>query len=200
MTARQVFSVGCRILAVYVLINAAFAIPSLMAWLSYDGSPGYVAVVSSVILLVIAVVLARMLWYRSDWIVSKLFGGDEIIPEAEENDDLASEADHEPQPVYSEDLPITLSTLQPVLLSLLGVYLFATALPSVASTLMAVIAGMNDPSEDRWTGVFFGVNRYINMSTLLPLAVRVGVGVYLAIGANGVSGWLSRVRESRIPA
>ena len=180
MTKQQYFVLGCRVAAVYVLSQGLAALPQQIAtvwshnW-SSDAYPWMIIIVS----LAVLVVVARFLWYRSDWIVDKVFGRDALLePEGNETHPIAAQTG------------IKLEDIEPIALGLIGVWVLSDAIPLLIYRILDL---------SRWTDILGGrtiSQRYVTL--VFPL-LRVILGFALVFWNGSIMSIIDRLRLKAMP-
>lgn len=186
MTTQQAFMIGCRLLAIHVVIAVLIVIPVFLKGNIFSG-PETSHFITVGILLCFTIVLVRVLWYKSDWIVGKIFGFDQLLPEAEEESDSIEDRPAEEK--------VTIVNIQPILLSLLGIYVLVSTIPEVVSLLYKLLFMESD------TGLFSTFDLFATSSTTIDIAAliaRFAVGLWLVFGSPNIVDKLSRMRSSEL--
>ncbi|MDH3523872.1 MAG: hypothetical protein OES32_09825 [Acidobacteriota bacterium] len=165
LTASELASVLLKILGIYWIVSAVLMVPNVLALRSmtgeqYDGVPGSETVFTTQLLtavFVFGVGASLLLATRS--VVRALFSGP-----------------REPAP------PIGSSSLQAVGFSLIGVWLLAYALPTLASNGVVLLALSKGGRELERAGYLEA-----NWTSLLPPFFEAAIGLWLLLGARRLS-------------
>jgi hypothetical protein len=175
MQKKDIAIIAVRLLALYILLMTVEALPtyvSLFGWGAGADSFSRAMVISSIIAGVLNLIIGIGLWFYST--------------------SLANLITKDLPPSSSSKKEFTLASVQTVAVSLIGVFILSSAIPAFFEIIISYIFPASNPSYTRTLGIGDKWKVEIPVTTLVRIALKLGLGFWFLLGANGI---VTAIRE-----
>jgi hypothetical protein len=169
MQKKDIAILAVRLLALYVIVMNVWALPSYvsMIGLGFREDPvGRAVAITGIVGLVSGFVVGIVLWFYSTSLGNLITKN---LPEASRS---AKE--------------FTVGSVQVVAVSVVGLIILSSAIPALVEVIISSIFPEANPSYVRSLDIMGKMKVEIPVSTLVTIALKLGLGFWFLLGAKGI--------------
>jgi hypothetical protein len=169
MLKKDIVIIAVRLLALYVIVLTVFSMPNFINFAGIDISTdptGRAVLLTGITGLALDMVLGLLLWFYSPSIAN-----------------LITKEMHESPQIKEE---FTLDRIQTVAVSLAGLFVLSSAIPALFEMIFSYIFPETNPRYVRSISVMGKMKAEIPVVDLVVISVKLGLGFWFLLGANGI--------------
>jgi hypothetical protein len=169
MLKRDIAVIAIRLLALYIIVMAVNSLPAYIGMIGTDfrdDPTGRAVLLSGIVSLTLDFLVAFGLWFYSPSIAGL----------------ITKDQSDSPQP--SEEF--TLDRVQVVAVSLVGLLVLSSAIPAIFEVIFSYLYPDTNPRYVRSISAMGKMKPEIPIVDLVKVAVKLGLGFWLLLGANGI--------------
>lgn len=166
---KNISIVAMRMLAIYIIAMALSALPNYSYFIAVDlsnDSIGKAAVTSGIITVSINLIIGVLIWLYSIPLANLITKDLQILTQ------------------YNEEF--SLQNIQIVAVSLVGLYILSSAIPSLVELAISYKFPATNPRYTRTLDVMGKMSAEIPVIDIVKIAVKLGLGFWLLLGSNGI--------------
>ncbi len=175
MQKKDIAIIAVRLLALYFILMTIYNLPDYLGvihWLPSDDALGRAFLITHIIGAVIKFIIGIALWFYSSALAI----------------------------LITKDLPessppkkgFTLASIQAVAISLIGVFILSSAIPAFFEVIISYVFPGANPHYVRSLDIAGNKKVEIPITTLITVALKLGLGFWFLLGANGI---VTAIRE-----
>lgn len=171
MTKKDGVEVGCKILGLYALLQLAANLTQVVVPVS--SYSGFLRLELESIVMFLAISLPLIVYLAAAYC---------LIHWASRVADILIGEEEEP----TEEGGLDIATVEQIAFAAVGVFLIAGAIPYLPGSLIRIVA----PTR------FYNVSFADGVASLVALLVKMGIGLYLVLGARGLANLIHRLKSA----
>jgi hypothetical protein len=176
MQKKDIAIIAVRLLALYVIVTTVYNLPDYLGVIHLnllgDDALGRAFFITHTIGAVIKFIIGIALWFYSTFLANLIT---KDLPES--------------SPSKKE---FTLAHVQVVAVSLIGLFILSSAIPDFLAIIISYIFPAANPNYVRSLDIAGNKKVEIPITTLITVALKLGLGFWFLLGANGI---VTAIRE-----
>ena len=169
MQKKDIVIIAVRLLALYVIVMNVWHLPSYVSMIGLglkEDPVGRAIAITGIIGLVSGFVIGIVLWFYSTSLANLIT---KDLPKA--------------SPSKKE---FTLASIQVVAVSVVGLIILSSAIPALVEVIISYIFPTANPNYVRSLDIMGKMKAEIPISTLVTIALKLGLGFWFLLGAKGI--------------